>query len=375
MTTNPLRQLESLGQSIWYDNISRTVLNGGELQQMVDQGLLGVTSNPTIFEKAIAGSTAYDAQIRSLLQTTPSMTPAALLQALMVEDIRMAADVLLPVYRRTGKRDGYVSIEVTPTKARDTAATIQEVRELWDLVGRPNTMIKIPATREGLPAITKSIGEGININVTLIFSVQRYEEVADAYLTGLEQRVRLGKPVDAVASVASVFVSRIDTMVDAQLDAKARTAQADEAANLRALAGKAAVANTRFIYQAFKRIFSSPRWNALQKKGATVQRPLWGSTGTKNPAYSDLLYVDTLIGPHTVNTVPPATYAAILDHGRPALTVESGLEEARRTLDALGAAGIAMHSVLDTLEREGVAAFEKSFDGLLKNLDTKHSTL
>jgi len=372
---NPLQRLESLGQSIWYDNISRTVLSSGELQQMVTQGLLGVTSNPTIFEKAIAGSNAYDAQIRSLIRTTPSMATGTLLQALMVEDIRTAADVLLPVYRRTGKRDGYVSIEVTPTKAKDTAATIQEAQELWTLVGRPNTMIKIPATREGLPAITRSISEGININVTLIFSVQRYEEVADAFLSGVEQRVSAGKPVAGVASVASVFVSRIDTMVDAQLEAKARTAQPEEADRLRALAGKAAVANTKIIYQAFKRIFSSPRFVALQKAGATVQRPLWGSTGTKNPAYSDLLYVDTIIGPHTVNTVPPPTYAAILDHGQPALTVESDLDGARQTLAALEREGIDMARVLDTLERDGVAAFEKSFDGLLKNLETKRTTL
>ena len=372
---NPLQRLESLGQSVWYDNISRTVLSSGELQQMVTQGLLGVTSNPTIFEKAIAGSNAYDAQIRSSVRATPSMATGALLQALMVEDIRTAADVLLSVYQRTGKRDGYVSIEVTPTKARDTAATIQEAQELWTLVGRPNTMIKIPATREGLPAITRSISEGININVTLIFSVQRYEEVADAFLSGLEQRVRAGKPVAGIASVASVFVSRIDTMVDAQLEAKARTAQPEEAARLRALAGKAAVANTKIIYQAFKRIFSSPRFIALQKAGATVQRPLWGSTGTKNPAYSDLLYVDTIIGPHTVNTVPPPTYAAILDHGQAALTVESDLDGARQTLAALEREGIDMARVLDTLERDGVAAFEKSFDGLLKNLETKRTTL
>ncbi|HSQ76596.1 MAG TPA: transaldolase [Bacteroidota bacterium] len=372
---NPLQRLESLGQSIWYDNISRTVLRTGELQQMVTQGLLGVTSNPTIFEKAIAGSDAYDAQIRSLVRATPSLTTGAVLQTLMVEDIRTAADVLLPVYQRTAKRDGYVSIEVTPAKARDTAATIQEAQELWDRVGRPNTMIKIPATREGLPAITQSISNGINVNVTLIFSVQRYEEVADAYLSGLEQRIRSGKPVTGVASVASVFVSRIDTMVDAQLEAKARTAQPEEAARLRALAGKAAVANTKIIYQAFKRIFSSPRFVALQKAGAAAQRPLWGSTGTKNPAYSDLLYVDTVIGPHTVNTVPPATYAAILDHGQPALTVESNLDGAQEALAALERAGIDLTRVLDTLERDGVAAFEKSFDGLLKNLDTKRTTL
>lgn len=372
---NPLQQLEALGQSIWYDNISRTILGNGELQRMVAQGLLGVTSNPTIFEKAMSGSDAYDAQIRSLVTATPSIGTGALVQALMVEDICAAADILLPVYRRTSGRDGYVSIEVTPTKARDTEATVLEVRELWERVGRPNTMIKIPATREGLPAITRAISEGININVTLIFSVERYEEVAGAYLTGLEQRLREGKPIASVASVASVFVSRIDTMVDAQLEAKAAGAGAQEMARLRALAGRAAVANTKIIYQAFKRIVASPRFLALQRQGATVQRPLWGSTGTKNPAYSDLLYVETVVGPHTVNTVPPSTYAAILSHAKPALSVESDLAGAKNTLAALKEAGIDMVSVLDTLERDGVAAFEKSFDGLFRHLNAKRATL
>jgi len=372
---NPLHQLEALGQSIWYDNISRTILDNGGLQEMVAQGLLGVTSNPTIFEKAIAGSDAYDPQIRSMLRATPSLKTETMLQTLMVEDIRRAADILLPVYQRTGGRDGYVSIEVTPTKARDTAATNLEAQELWDRVGRPNTMIKIPATREGLPAITQAISEGINVNVTLIFSVERYDEVADAYLSGLEQRSRGGKPLSHIASVASVFVSRIDTMVDDQLGAKIQHAKGEDSDRLRGLAGKAAVANTKLIYQAFKRIFSSPRFLALQKEGATVQRPLWGSTGTKNSAYSDLLYVDTLIGPHTVNTVPPATYTAILSHCKPALTVESDIEGARQTLAALRAAGIDMGRVLDTLERDGVAAFAKSFDGLTRNLDTKRTAV
>ncbi len=372
---NPLHKLESLGQSIWYDNISRTVLRSGELQQMVDQGLLGVTSNPTIFEKAISGSADYDAQILSLLRAAPAMGTDHLIRALMVEDIQMAADVLLPVYQRTSGRDGFVSIEVTPSRARDTSGTSLEVKDLWERVDRPNTMIKIPATREGLPAITQAISDGININVTLIFSAARYEEVADAYLRGLEQRIQAGKPIARVASVASVFVSRIDTMVDEQIGVRIRELAGVEADRLSALAGKAAVANTKIIYQAFKRIFSSPRFDALKKQGATVQRPLWGSTGTKNPAYSDLLYVDTLIGPHTVNTVPPATYAAILSHCRPALSVEHDLEGARSTLAALEKAGIEMERVLETLERDGVAAFEKSFDGLTRNLNVKRTTL
>ncbi|MCC6397667.1 MAG: transaldolase [Bacteroidetes bacterium] len=370
---NPLQQLASLGQSIWYDNISRTILRNGELKRMVDQGLLGVTSNPTIFEKAISGSADYDAQIASLLRVSPDITTDALIRSLMIEDIRMAADIMLAVYQRTSGGDGYVSIEVTPTKARDTDGTIVEAKELWEAVGRPNTMIKIPATREGLPAITRAIAEGININVTLIFSVERYEEVAEAYLTGLEQRLQAGKPIGQVASVASVFVSRIDTMVDAQLDAKLRNASGAEAKGLKDLQGKAAVANTKFIYQSFKRIFASQRFRTLEQQGAALQRPLWGSTGTKNPAYSDLLYVDTLIGPHTVNTVPPATYNAILSHSKPALTIERDLDGARSTLAALRETGIDMRQVLDTLERDGVAAFEKSFDGLGRNLEAKRA--
>jgi len=373
---NVLQQLEQQGQSIWYDNISRAILRQGELQRMVDEGVLGLTSNPTIFDKAISGSAEYDDQIRELVSADPAIDVAGLIQALMVEDIRAAADVLCPVYDRTRGRDGYVSIEVTPSKARDTDGTVAEVRELWSRVGRPNTMIKIPATREGLPAIAQAIRAGININVTLIFSEARYREVADAYQSGLEQRLRDGKPLGHVASVASVFVSRIDTLVDAQLDTLiAGERDPAEAARLRGLRGKAAVANTQMIYQAFKEIFSSPRFAVMQAAGGVPQRPLWGSTGAKNPAYHDLLYVDSLIGPHTVNTVPPQTYAAIIDHGRAEPTIEKNLAEARRLLELLPGAGIRLTHVLQTLEDEGVAAFEKSFDGLYANLAQKKGML
>ena len=369
---NVLRQLEQLGQSIWYDNISRAILRGGELQRMVDEGLLGLTSNPTIFDKAISGSTEYDDQIRALVRANPGIEVAGLIQALMVEDIRAAADVLRPVYDRTGGRDGYVSIEVTPSKARDTEGTIAEVMELRSRVGRPNTMIKIPATREGLPAIARAIRAGVNINVTLIFSEARYREVADVYQTGLEQRLGDGKPLGHIASVASVFVSRIDTLVDAQLETRmALERDPGEAARLGGLRGKTAVANTQMIYQAFKEIFTSPRFAVLRAAGAVPQRPLWGSTGTKNTAYHDLMYVDSLIGPDTVNTVPPQTYTAIIDHGRPEPTIEQGLAEARRLLEKLPGAGINLTRVLQTLEDEGVAAFEKSFDGLYANLARK----
>jgi transaldolase len=361
---NNLQKLEQLGQSIWYDNISRGVILKGELKKMVDEGCLGVTSNPTIFDKAISGSSDYDDQIRQMVQKNASVDAAEIIQSLMVKDIQMACDVLRPVYERTKGGDGFVSIEVTPSKARDTKATIEEVRELWTTVNRPNLMVKIPATREGLPAIEQAISEGTNINVTLIFSVERYREVADAYIKGLERCQKDGKPLTAVRSVASVFVSRIDTLVDDLLGRKDPRAY-------KSIMGKAAVANTKFIYQAFKEIFGLPRFAALKSKGAAVQRPLWGSTGTKNPAYSDLLYVDTLIGPHTVNTVPPSTYSAILDHGTPALTVESDLDGARKLLGDVAAAGIDMKWVLQKLEDDGVAAFEKSFDGLYKNLSEK----
>jgi transaldolase len=371
---NPLRQLERLGQSIWYDNISRPLLRDGVLSHMVGEGILGVTSNPTIFDKAIAGSTDYDDQIRSCLRARPALAVEQLIQLLMVSDIQAAADILRPVYDRTKGRDGYVSIEVSPRKARDTEATTREARELWGMVNRPNLMIKIPATLEGLPAIEQTIGEGINVNVTLIFSVERYRAVASAYMEGLERRLAGGASVAAVASVASVFVSRVDTLVDDLLQKKrASSGDPTRADELRVLEGKAAVANARLVYQAFKEVLASDRFRRLAARGATVQRPLWGSTGTKNPAYSDLLYVETLVGPDTVNTVPPATLSAIRDHLLPALTIENDLPQARELLRQLDAAGIAISWVTSKLEEEGVRAFEKSFDGLSGNLLEKRA--
>ena len=368
-----LKQLEDLGQSIWYDSISRSLITSGELRRLVGEGLLGMTSNPTIFEKAISGSTDYDLQLAGILKNTPGARTSEIIQALMVKDIQMAADILDAAYDRTGGRDGYVSVEVTPAKARDTRGTSEEVRQLVSLIDRRNVMVKIPATIEGLPAITRAISEGHNINVTLIFSVQRYREVAGAYIAGLEQRAGEGKPLAGIASVASIFVSRIDTLADNLLNRKiAEVKEPAAVSRLRGLLGRVAVANTKMVYQSFKEIFESPRFAPLRAKGANVQRPLWASTGTKNPAYSDLLYVETLIGPHTVNTVPPATYAAILDHSRPAHTVESDLEGAKQVLRDLAASGIDINSVTDTLEQEGVAAFEKSFDGLTRFLRQKN---
>lgn len=361
---NNIQKLEQLGQSIWYDNISRGVIKSGELKKMVDEGLLGVTSNPTIFDKAISGSSDYDDQIRDLVEKDPNIDAAKIIQALMVTDIQMACDVLKSAFDRTSGRDGYVSVEVAPNKARDTQATIEEVRDLWKKINRKNLMVKIPATKEGLPAIEQAISEGININVTLLFAEPRYREVCEAYIGGLERRLRAGKPVDHVRSVASVFVSRIDTLVDDLLARK-------DAEKNKGLMGCAAVANSKLIYQAFKEVFGSARFKALEIKRAHVQRPLWGSTGTKNPAYTDLLYVDTLIGADTVNTVPPQTYIAILDHGNPTLTVESDLPGARKVLNDVGSAGVDMQWVLRKLEEDGVASFEKSFDGLYKNLVEK----
>ncbi len=369
---NSIQQLEKVGQSIWFDNISRRLITRGDLKKMVDQGLLGVTSNPTIFDNAISGSNDYDDQIRELVENSPKISVSEIIQGLIVKDIQMAADVLNTVYERTHGRDGYVSVEVTPSKARDTKATIDEVRQLWGRINRKNLMVKIPATKEGLPAIEQSISEGMNINVTLIFSVERYKEVTNAYITGLERRLKGGKPLDHVASVASVFVSRIDTLVDDLLQKKV-TATTDKAEKekLCGMLGKAAIANTKMIYQAFKDAFNSRRFKELKNKGAAMQRPLWGSTGTKNPAYSNVKYVDGLIGKHTVNTVPPQTYTAFLDHGKPILTVETDMAAAEKVLGDLATAGIDMKWVMKKLEDDGVASFEKSFDALYSHLGQK----
>jgi len=369
-----LQKLSSLGQSIWYDNISREVLRNGALQHMVDEGLLGVTSNPTIFDKAISGSDSYDDQIRQLLQADPALPAGEIILQLMSKDIQEAADVLRQVYDRSEAKDGYVSIEVTPTKARDTAGTMAEAREVWKKINRPNLMVKIPATLEGLPAIAQMIREGININVTLIFSLERYLQVAEAYCAGLEQRLAEGKPIERVASVASVFVSRVDTMVDEVLRLRLTEVPPAETQAIRSLLGTAAVGNARMIYQAFRKVFRSTRFESLKSHGARVQRPLWASTGTKDPTFHDLKYVDTLIGPDTVNTVPPATYAAILDHGATIPSVEEALEQTQNDLAAIGGLGISLAEVTSRLEADGVASFEKSFDGIIRTVENKRRT-
>jgi transaldolase len=367
-----LHAITQLGQSIWLDNISRRLIQSGELREMVDQGLLGVTSNPSIFEKSITGSDDYDNQIRELVEQNPGIDAGEIIQELMIEDIRNACDILKTVYDSTGGADGFVSIEVTPRKAHDTEATIEEVRYVWDRIDRPNLMVKIPATEAGLPAIEQMIYEGRNINVTLIFAVERYKQVADAYISGIERRVREGKPVEHISSVASVFVSRIDTLVDALLEEKIKEVpEALEKEHYKSLMGLAAVANTKLVYQAYYEKFTDQRFVRLTEKNAKVQRPLWGSTSTKNPAYDDLKYVTNLIGPDTVNTVPPNTYQAILDATKPERTIELGIEEARRQIEELRHAGIDIDWVMKKLEDDGVAAFEKSFDGLYAKLDEK----
>jgi transaldolase len=367
MSTNSLKSLSNFGQSIWYDNIHRRMLREGELDRMVaEDGLAGVTSNPTIFEKAIIGGTAYDADIEAAVRTHPEWDAAELFNHLAVEDIRAAADVLRPVYDAMNGRDGMVSIEVSPTLAHDAAATVAEARKLHAWVDRPNVMIKVPATREGLAAIEALIADGINVNVTLLFAVTRYAEVAEAYIRGLEARVRAGEPVDRIASVASFFVSRVDTAVDKQLE----QADAD-----RRLLGQGAIANARVAYRVFLDIFDGGRFRDLRARGAQVQRLLWASTGTKNPDYSDVLYVEELIADRTVNTLPPATYEAYRDHGEPAPRLTAGLEDAQRILADIEAQGVDLAAVTARLEQEGVEAFVVSYRNLLQALEEKTASL
>ena len=361
----PITQLVSLGQSIWYDNIERRLLQNGELAAMIGRGdIRGLTSNPSIFNNAIAKSTDYDADLLPLAKA--GKTPVEIFEALAVDDIRAAADLLRPLYNETNGGDGYVSLEVNPTLAHESEATLSEAKRLWAWVDRPNLMIKIPATIEGLPAIRQAIAAGINVNVTLIFSIERYQAVMDAYLSGLEDRLAQGLPLNRIASVASFFVSRIDVAVDRQLEALGSERAA-------ALLGKTAIANARLAYQAFKAVFNSDRFAGLKAAGAQLQRPLWASTGTKNPAYSDTLYVDELIGPHTVNTMPPATLDAFRDHGQAALTIEADLAGASQVMAELAALDISLDDVTRTLEVDGVKAFADAFASLLATIERRCS--
>jgi transaldolase / glucose-6-phosphate isomerase len=367
---NPLKSLQSFGQSIWLDFIRRNLIRNGDLKRLIDEdGLRGVTSNPSIFEKAIAGSTDYSDSLAAL-EKLKDAEPMELYEALAIKDIQDAADIMRPVYDATKMRDGYISLEVSPYLANDTRATIDEARRLWKKVGRPNLMIKVPGTEAGLPAIQTLIGEGINVNVTLLFAQERYEQVAAAYIAGVTALGKSGGDVSKIASVASFFVSRIDTLVDDTIDKRlgAGPSTADRA-TLLGLKGKVAVANARLTYQKYQSIYQSEAWRALAQKGAQTQRLLWASTSTKNPAYSDIMYVEELIGPDTVNTIPPATMDAFRDHGKPRASLQANLDQAQETMNALARAGIAMKQVTDQLVEEGVKLFADAFDKLLAAVD------
>ena len=365
---HPLPMLAQLGQSIWLDYIHRTMLADGELKALIERkGVRGVTSNPTIFEQAIGGSDAYDAAIARL---APGLPAVAVYEALAIDDIRAACDLFQPIYDMSGGNDGFVSMEVSPRLANQTAATLAEAKRLWQAVDRPNVMIKIPGTREGLPAIRDAIAAGLNVNVTLLFAVARYEAVIDAYLSGLEQRIAAGQSIERVRSVASFFVSRVDTEVDKRLDAIVAAGGA-AAARAGALRGTIAVANAKLAYQTYTAHFEAPRFRQLMARGAAVQRPLWASTGTKNPKYSDTLYVDNLIGPDTVNTMPPKTLEAFAEHGVARRTVDDGLDEARAELAALAEVGVSLDDVTALLEAEGVKKFADSFTELLAAVEAK----
>lgn len=372
MANNPLLALSNLGQSIWLDNIERGMLQSGELARMIrEDGLKGITSNPTIFQKAISGSKIYSDAIAKLIQGGKHYDARELFYQLAIEDIQAAADTLMPVYTQSNGRDGMVSIEVSPELAYDTQGTIKEARYLHQRVDRPNAMIKVPATAAGIPAIETLIADGISINVTLLFSVSRYREVVEAYLRGLETRLKQKQDIGNIASVASFFISRVDSVVDKKLQALAETAPASQRPDLKAMQGKTAIANAKLAYAFYNEAFSSPRFEKLRKAGAQPQRLLWASTGTKNPEFSDVLYVDGLIGPDTVNTVPPATYKAFKEHGTAALTLTEGLAEAKQHLAALDLLQIDSEQVTDQLEKDGVKLFADSFNDLLNTIESK----
>ena len=368
---NPLVELRKYGQSPWYDNIRRGLITSGALQDMIDNdGLMGVTSNPAIFEKAITGSTDYDEAIEKLSQQ--DMSALEIYEALAIEDIQMAADVMAGVYRRSGGRDGFVSLEVSPRLANDTEGTIVEARRLWGAVERDNVMIKVPATEAGIPAIKQLISEGMNINVTLMFSLKVYEAVAKAYITGLETLKNNGGDLSQVNSVASFFVSRIDTLVDGQIEEKLKTAtRPRERTELQSLKGNVAISISKLTYQRYKEIIASPQWLDLANHGAKTQRLLWASTSTKNPDYRDVLYVEQLIGSETVNTIPQTTMDAFRDHGRTRPTLQAGVSVARDTMRLLEESGMSMDVISAKLVKDGVRLFAEPFEALLDAIKKK----
>ncbi|MEQ9482107.1 transaldolase [Coleofasciculus sp. F4-SAH-05] len=372
---NPIFQIENnYGQSIWMDNLSRSILESGELKQLIEtRGVHGITSNPAIFEKAIAGNAIYDADIEAGIKGKKSVEE--IYESLVFDDIRNACDVLKPIYDQTDGLDGYVSIEVPPTIAKDTESTINEARRYYKAIGRENVMIKIPGTSEGLPAFEQVISEGINVNVTLLFSIQSYIDTAWAYVRGLEKRAENGEDISKIASVASFFLSRIDSKIDDSIDKKleAGVDQIEKEAKLKGVKGKVAIANAKIAYQKFKEVIQTDRWKALSAKGANVQRLLWASTSTKNPDYSDVMYVDELIGPNTVNTLPPNTIEACADHCSPENRIETGVQEAYQLIENLKDPDIAidLDQVMDELLDEGIDKFVKPFESLMSSLDSK----
>lgn len=361
--TNPLRRVHELGQSIWLDDIRRSWLRDGHLARLIaEDAVAGVTSNPAIFAKSISEGAEYNEGIATLARAGRSIDE--IYETLALEDVQAAADLFRPTFTATNGADGFVSLEVSPHLADDTKGTVAEGLRLWQAFNRPNAMIKVPGTEAGLPAIAELIAAGVNINVTLLFSVERYKAVVDAYLSGLEQRVKAGKPIDTIASVASFFLSRIDTLVDAKLDGL----KTYEATTRR---GRAAIASARLAYQYYKQWTSSPRWHALATGGVRPQRLLWASTSSKDPAYKDTMYVEALIAPDTVNTLPPATVDAYRDHGDPAVRIEEEVADARETVQVLRNLGIDLQAVSEQLEREGVKKFKEPFDALLATLRTR----
>ena len=372
---NSLQKLGEVGQSVWLDNVSRGLIRKGELATLIKRdGLKGVTSNPSIFEKAIGGSSDYDADLIAFARST-NADAVALYEHLAVGDIQEAADVLRPVFDAAGGRDGFISLEVSPYLANDTQATVVEARRLWAAVDRPNLMVKVPGTEAGVPAIATLIGEGININVTLLFSQSSYEAVALAYVEGLERLAAAGGDVAKSASVASFFVSRIDTAVDAIVDQRLKSASGEERTDLEQVRGKVAIANAKLAFQRAKTLFAGPRWERLARRGAVAQRLLWASTGTKNKAYSDVLYVEELIGRDTVNTMPPATMDAFRDHGRVvADTIESDIEGARATMATLDRLGIELSEITTQLVVDGVKQFSDAADTLLAAVERKRAS-
>jgi transaldolase len=374
MATNQLLEIKNYGQSIWMDNLSRDIIQSGELKDLVEnKGICGITSNPAIFEKAIAGNAIYDADIEAGIKA--GLSTDKIYESLAFADIRNACDILRPVYDATDGLDGYVSIEVPPSIADDTQATIREARRYFKEIARENVMIKIPGTNAGLPAVEQVIADGIHVNVTLLFSVESYIKTAWAYIAGLEKRAAEGKDVSKIASVASFFLSRIDSNIDGKIDAKLKKGVDDITveAKLKDVKGKVAIANARIAYQEYKKIIQTDSWKALAAKGAKVQRLLWASTSTKDPSYSDVMYVDELVGPDTVNTLPPATIDACADHCDVASRIETGTQEAYQLIESLKDPdiNIDINKVMDELLVEGIDKFVKPFESLMNSLESK----